>query len=85
MRTKDLKAWLKGTEQEEKSVEESEEGHEGAGNIWHLFVWLLQHAWDTGEIPQQLAADSPVRGGVNPKRGQRLQLDWTPQCTCTKK
>ena len=48
------KAWLKGTEQEEKAEREGEEGHEGAGNFWRIFVRSIQHIRDTGNIPRQM-------------------------------
>ena len=48
MRAEDLKGWLAGMEAEE------EQGIEGAGDHWRLFVKLVQTVWDTGEIPRQL-------------------------------
>ena len=41
-------------EREEEAKREGEEGHEGAGDTWRLFVRLLQHVWDKGEIPRQM-------------------------------
>ena len=41
-------------DREEKATKEGEEGHEGAGDTWRLFVRLLQHVWDTEEIPWQM-------------------------------
>ena len=52
MWAEDLKSWLRGMEREEKAAKEGEEGYERAGDIWRLFVRLLQHVWDEGEIPQ---------------------------------
>ena len=41
-------------EREEKAAKEGKEGHEGAGDTWRLFVRLLQHVWNEGEIPRQM-------------------------------
>ena len=41
-------------EREEKAAKEDEEGHEGAGDTWRLFVRLLQHVWNEGEILRQM-------------------------------
>ena len=54
MRVEDLKCWLRGAEAEEKAESEGEEGHVGKGDTWRLLVRLIQHVWETGEIPQQL-------------------------------
>ena len=54
MRAEDMKAWLVGTEREEKARRDGVEGHEGAEDTWRLFVRLIQHVWDTGEIPRQM-------------------------------
>ena len=43
MRAEDLKAWMKGAEQEENVEKEDEGGHKGAGGTCRLFVRLLQH------------------------------------------
>ena len=48
MRAEDLKSWLAGV------VAEEEEGKEGAGDKWRMFVELVQSVWETGEIPRQL-------------------------------
>ena len=53
-----------------QGTKEGEEGHEGAGDTWRLFMRLLQHMWDTGEIPRQMLLSVVVLH--NPKRGQRL-------------
>ena len=54
MRAKDLKSWPRGMKREEKATKEGKEGHEGAGDTWRLFVRLLQHVWNEGEIPRQM-------------------------------
>ena len=54
MQAEDLKAWLKGVERGEKAAKEGQKGHEGAGDTWCLFAQLLQHMWDTGDIPRQM-------------------------------
>ena len=54
MRAEDLKSWLQGVEREEEAAREGEEGHEGPGNTWCLFVRLLQRVWNEGEIPWQM-------------------------------
>ena len=46
MRAEDLNAWLRGMEREEKATKEDEDGHEGAGDTWRLFVRPLQHVWN---------------------------------------
>ena len=52
MRAKHLKAWLQRAEEEEEATEkEGTKGLEGAGDTWRLLVRLIQHIWDTGEIP----------------------------------
>ena len=51
MRAEDIKSWLRGMGWEKKAAKEGKEGHKGAGDTWRLFVRLLQHVWDTGEIP----------------------------------
>ena len=60
MRAEDLKAWLKGVEWEEKTARGGEEGHTGTGDTWRLFVRLLQHVWDTWEIPRQMLRSTVV-------------------------
>ena len=52
MRVEDLKGWLAGAEREEKAEKEGGEGHEGRGGMWWLLVKLVQHIWNTGEIPR---------------------------------
>ena len=55
MRVEDLKDWLTGAEQGEKAEKEGEEGHKGRGDmLWRLLVKLIQHIWNTGEIPRQM-------------------------------
>ena len=55
MRVEDLKDWLAGAEREEEEAEkEREAGHEGRGDMWRLLVKLVQHIWNTGEIPRQM-------------------------------
>ena len=54
MRAEDLKAWLKGAENEEQAREKGEEGYKGAGDSWRLLLKLIHHIWETGEIPRQM-------------------------------
>ena len=54
MRGEHLKAWLRLAMEEEKAEEEGTEGLEGAGDTWRLLVRLIQHIWDTGEIPSRM-------------------------------
>ena len=35
-------------------IEEEEKGTENAGDVWRLFVRLIQIIWDKGEIPRQM-------------------------------
>ena len=49
MKAEHLKGWLQGAISEGK-----EEGQEGAGTLWHVFVDLTQTVWETGTIPQQM-------------------------------
>ena len=51
MWVEDLKDWLAGAEREEEVEKEGEERHEGQGDMWRLLVKLVQHIWNTGEIP----------------------------------
>ena len=53
IRAEHLKAWLRRAEEEELEETEKEgtEGLEGVGDTWRLLVRLIQHIWDTGEIP----------------------------------
>ena len=79
MRAEDLKAWLRGMAREEEAAKEGEEGHEGAGDTWPLFVRLLQHIWDTGRIPRQMLLSMVVliRKGGNDYRGiGLLEVAW---------
>ena len=54
MRVEDFKDWLAGAEREEEAEKEGEEGHEGRGDMSRLLVKLVQHIWNTGEIPRQM-------------------------------
>ena len=54
MWVEDLKDWFAGAEQEEAAENEGEEGHKGRGDMWRLLVKLIQHIWNTGEIPRQM-------------------------------
>ena len=29
-------------------------GHEGMGHAWRVFVRMIQHVWESGEIPRQV-------------------------------
>ena len=54
MRTEDLKAWLRGMENEEEAAKKGESGYTGAGDRWRLLVKLCEHVWETGNIPRQM-------------------------------
>ena len=54
MRAEHLKMWLRWAEEEEEAEKEGAVGLEGAGDTWRLLVRLIQHVWDTGEIPSQM-------------------------------
>ena len=53
MRVEDMKGWLAQMEAEEKAKRKRVEGLEGAGDMLRLLVRLIQHIWNTGEIPQR--------------------------------
>ena len=48
MQAADLKTWLAGVKDDE------ENGTEGAGDRWRIFVKLVQSIWVTGHIPHQM-------------------------------
>jgi hypothetical protein len=48
VRAEHIKSWLRDM------IEEEEKGTENAGDIWRLFVRLIQIIWDKGEIPRQM-------------------------------
>jgi len=52
MRAEDIKAWLRGVEDEE---DPQVQGRQGAGDAWRAFVALIRSIWETGTIPQQMA------------------------------
>jgi hypothetical protein len=54
MKAEHLKQWLSMAESEEKSKAEGGEGYEGRGDTWRIFVRLVQHVWETGDIPRQM-------------------------------
>ena len=54
MRAEDLKDWLRGAGEEEETEAEGTEGFRGRGDEWRLLVKLVQHIWETGEIPHQM-------------------------------
>ena len=54
MRAEHLKAWLRWAKEEEEAEKEGTEGLEGVGDTWRLLVQLIQHIWDTGEIPSRM-------------------------------
>ena len=54
MHAKDLKEWLRGAEEEEKAEKEGKEGCKGKGDRWRLLVRLVQHIWESIEIPRQM-------------------------------
>ena len=51
MRAEDLKDWLRGVEEEEEAEAEETEGFQGRGDTWRMLVKLIQHIWETREIP----------------------------------
>ena len=61
MRAEDIKEWLPGV------INEEEEGTEGAGDKWRLFVSLMQKMWMTGDISfagSSLSSSQKGGGGV---------------------
>jgi hypothetical protein len=54
MKAEHLKQWLRMAESEEKARAEGVEGYKGCGDTWRIFVRLLQHVWEMGDIPQQM-------------------------------
>ena len=48
MKAENIKVWLRGI------VEEEEEGNERTGNLWRIFVHLIQTIWEQGEVPRQM-------------------------------
>jgi hypothetical protein len=59
-----LKEWLCGVRREE-----AEDGVEGAGERWRLFVSLMQATWESGTVPTQMSWVVIV---LLPKGGGRL-------------
>ena len=51
MQAEDLKQWLSMIESKDKADAARDEEHTGRGNTWRIFVKLVQHVWDTGNIP----------------------------------
>ena len=51
MRAEHVKAWLSDMRREE---DPKNQGANGAGDNWHLFLRLVQAAWTHGVIPRQL-------------------------------
>jgi hypothetical protein len=49
MKVEHLKEWLCGV-----ICEEAEDGVEGAGDRWRLFVSLIQATWESGTVPTQM-------------------------------
>ena len=79
MQAEDTKSWLRGIKREEEAAKEGKEGFEGAGDTWRLFVRLLQHVWDTGEIPQQMLLSLVVlilKGGNEYRDIGLLEVAW---------
>ena len=54
IQAEDLKGWLLRAEAEEKAQKDGTGGLEGTGDTWRMLVRLIQHIWDTGEIPAQM-------------------------------
>jgi hypothetical protein len=51
MRAEHLREWLG-----DMKHEETEDGVEGIGDRWRLFVALLQVVWERGSVPTQMAS-----------------------------
>ena len=51
IRAEDIKQWLRGAELEE---DPEQNGMEGKGDRWRLFVKLIQIIWRTGRVPRQM-------------------------------
>ena len=49
MKAEHLKEWLR-----DMSRKEAEDGVEGIGDRWRMFVTLLQAVWERGDIPTQM-------------------------------
>jgi hypothetical protein len=50
MKVEHLKEWLRDVRREE-----AEDGVEGAGDCWRLFVSLIQATWESGTMPTQMS------------------------------
>ena len=50
MRGEDIKGWLRGIKKEEQD----DNGQTEAGDLWRMFVQLVQTTWTTGEVPKQI-------------------------------
>jgi hypothetical protein len=64
MKAEHLKEWFCGVRREE-----SEDGVEGAGDSWRLFVSLMQATWKSSTVPTQMSWVVIV---LLPKGGGRL-------------
>ncbi len=49
LKAEHIKEWLRDMKREE-----AEDGVEGIGDHWRMFVTLLQAVWDRGDIPIQM-------------------------------
>ena len=75
----DVKGWLFGIEREERARKEGVEGQEGAGDSWCLFVQLIQHIWETRDIPRQMLLTILVlilKGGGDYRGIGLLEVAW---------
>jgi hypothetical protein len=69
MKAEHLKKWLRGVRREE-----AEDGVEGPGDCWRLFVSLIQATWESGTVPTQRSWVVIV---LLPNRGGGLPWYWT--------
>ena len=46
--------WLSMIEDEHKTQEQGNNGLTAYGVTWYALVQLIQHVWDTGEIPRKM-------------------------------
>ena len=54
MKAEHLKECVQGAIRKEKAEADNADGYTGAGDTWQLLVNLIQHIWDTGDIPRQM-------------------------------
>ena len=80
MYAEDVKVWLARAEEEKEAEATGTEGLEGTGDTWRLLVRLIQHIWDTGEIPTQMLLTVVMLISKGTSRGLRkiglLKIVW---------